>query len=67
MIFFRHNISAVILISFLELPLTAANISVSPPTLPKYISRIRIICENAESSGVMPSVSPTVPIAEAVS
>ena len=37
--------------------------SVSPPTLPRYISTIYTICEEICSSGVIPNVSPTVPTA----
>ena len=41
--------------------------SVSPPTLPKNISIISITRDTADRPLVMPSVSPTVPIAELVS
>ena len=44
-----------------------AKISVNPPTRPKNINRIRINLDSAQSCVVMPSVSPTVPIADAVS
>ena len=40
---------------------------VNPPTRPKNMSRISIPCDKIPRLGVMPSVSPTVPIAEAVS
>ena len=40
---------------------------VKPPTLPRNINRTRITCEITPSPGVMPSVSPTVPTADAVS
>ena len=49
------------------LPDTAEKASVSPPALPVYIRKIRIILDAIPSSGVMPSVSPTVPMADAVS
>ena len=45
----------------------AANINVSPPTLPKNISIIRMNCETIPNCEVMPRDSPTVPIADAVS
>ena len=46
-----------------------ANTSISDiaPSRPAYISSINIIWEAAESVGVTPVVSPTVPIAEATS
>ena len=44
-----------------------AYISVSPPALPKNISRIRRRWEKRPRDGVIPSVSPTVPTADAVS
>ena len=47
-------------------PWNASN-SVSPPTRPKNINRIKIICEAVPSPLVMPSEIPTVPMAEAVS
>ena len=47
------------------LPETVAKISVRPPTRPKYISRIRMPRESRDNCGVMPSVRPTVPTAEA--
>ena len=43
----------------------AANISVSPPTLPKNISPIKTILDTVPRAGVIPRVSPTVPIADA--
>ena len=42
-------------------------ISVSPPTLPMYMRNISIMRETIPSDGVIPRVSPTVPMAEAVS
>ena len=41
--------------------------TVSPPTLPRNIRTTRIICEAIPIYGVIPSVQPTVPTAEAVS
>ena len=41
--------------------------NVRPPTLPKNIRHISIRCEYPRKNGVTPSVTPTVPIAEAVS
>ena len=40
---------------------------VKPPTLPRYISIMRIICDAKLNFGVIPKVNPTVPIADAVS
>ena len=40
---------------------------VKPPTLPRYISIMSIICDAKLNFGVIPKVNPTVPIAEAVS
>ena len=48
-------------------PVTAAKIKVSPPTLPKNIRRISIPRETSPRVLVIPSVKPTVPMAEAVS
>lgn len=45
----------------------AANMIVRPPTLPKNIRIIKIKRETAPRSAVIPSESPTVPIADAVS
>ena len=42
----------------------AAYIIVKPPTRPKNISKINMICEVCERLVVIPRVSPTVPIAE---
>ena len=50
-----------------RLPGAAANIIVSPPTLPRNIISIRIICDTADNSGVMPRVRPTVATADAAS
>ena len=41
----------------------AANISVSPPTLPKNIRPIKTILDTVPRVGVIPRVSPTVAIA----
>ena len=41
--------------------------SVSPPTLPKYISAINTICEGICKCGVIPRLNPTVPTADAAS
>ena len=40
---------------------------VRPPTLPRYMSKISTICDGMRSCGVIPSVNPTVPTADAVS
>ena len=40
---------------------------VRPPTLPRYMSVISTICDGMCSCGVIPSVNPTVPTADAVS
>ena len=45
----------------------AAYISVSPPTLPRYIKTTNIRCDTSPSSVVIPNVSPAVPTADAVS
>lgn len=45
----------------------AAYINVNPPTRPKNIDNIKINLDAIPSVGVIPSVSPTVPTAEAVS
>lgn len=42
-----------------------ANNKVSPPTLPKNIKKIRIQRDRVDNVGVIPNVSPTVPMAEA--
>ena len=44
-----------------------ANANVIPPILPININAVSIILDAVESVGVMPSESPTVPIADAVS
>ena len=46
---------------------TVAKIIVSPHTRPKNIRTIRIALDIEPSVGVIPSESPTVPIADAVS
>ena len=45
----------------------AAYINVNPPTRPKNIKMIKINLDAIPSVGVIPSVSPTVPTADAVS
>ena len=47
--------------------LPSASASVRIPTLPAYISKISTICESTPREGVMPRLTPTVPIAETVS
>ncbi len=42
-------------------------INVNPPTLPKNMRNIIMICDAAESDPVIPQDSPTVPIAETTS
>lgn len=44
-----------------------AKSKVKPPTLPKNIKKIKIQCDALDSVGVIPNVSPTVPMAEAAS